>query len=192
MDSDKTKKRQNCSQDDMDEARRLLALGKSKRSVAKTLGMNESTLRKRLAKKVVATSLGRSPTFTPERETDLVKYLTVMELTYNGLTLKELMMLVFNFAETNEIEHKFNTKKKMAGSSWVKAFLQRHPEFLLRKPTIATNDSRVLDINIPQVLEKIFTFRVAFSKNKCGLKRKIAHSHFLLFGPILNETKCIA
>lgn len=51
----------------MEEARKKVENGESKRSVAKSLGMGENTIRKRLKRTTVAIKLARYDTiFTPE------------------------------------------------------------------------------------------------------------------------------
>lgn len=69
----RTTQRRNPSQELMDEARRRIESGESKRSVASSFGMAESTLRKNLKRLNVSSKLGRfDTTFTPEIEDDEV------------------------------------------------------------------------------------------------------------------------
>lgn len=111
----------------MTEIRRRLEDGESKRSIAESLGINEATLRKRLKIGTVPTSLGRfKPIFSPEMELQLSEYCKVLDNTFYGLTIKALRELVFQFAEKNSINHRFNKETKMAGKDWVRSFCKRH------------------------------------------------------------------
>lgn len=66
------------------------------------------------------------------------------------MTPFELRRLVYDFAETNQICHRFNRNKKVAGKDWLESFLKRHPEISLRKPE-GTNQNRIAAFNKPEV-----------------------------------------
>ncbi|XP_014677801.1 PREDICTED: tigger transposable element-derived protein 6-like isoform X2 [Priapulus caudatus] len=77
--------------------------------------------------------LGRYETvLTPEMESDLVRYVVLMEERMFGIGTKELRSLAYQIAERNEINHCF--KNEIAGKDWMTNFLQRHQELSLRKP----------------------------------------------------------
>lgn len=58
-----------CTQEQINTAKKLIEEGKSKRKAAEIVGIDESTLRKRLKLNSTATSMGRyQPTFTREQE----------------------------------------------------------------------------------------------------------------------------
>ena len=44
------------------------------------------------------------------------------------------MKLVYDVAEKNDIPHGFNRVSKMAGKTWYRKFMLRHPEISLRQP----------------------------------------------------------
>lgn len=105
-----------CPQSILDEARRRIESGESKRSVALSYGMKESTLRYRLKRTEAATKLGRyDVTFSPETEEEFCKYLENLDNMFQGMTAKDLRTLAYEFAVRNNITHRFNTELKMAG-----------------------------------------------------------------------------
>ncbi|XP_014469451.1 PREDICTED: uncharacterized protein LOC106741702 [Dinoponera quadriceps] len=99
---------------------------------SKTFQVPQKTLR-RLADEKYGTpeeaatcKLGRPPVFSPELEKELLRYCLTMETTFHGLTRKNLRRLALQLAIKNNIKHPFNDI--MAGKSWLRSFLKRHPE----------------------------------------------------------------
>lgn len=134
----------------LDEIKEKLQQGMSKRSIADSIGVHEATLRKRLKAGTVPTSLGRfKSVFTPEMEAELASYCRDLDKTFYGLTLKALGKLVFEYAERNKLEHRFNKEKKTAGKDWVYSFCKRHT-LSLRCPE-KTSLARAAGFNRPQV-----------------------------------------
>ncbi|KAK9709877.1 hypothetical protein QE152_g26374 [Popillia japonica] len=73
------------------------------------------------------TSLGRfMPVFTTEMEQQLVYYCKQLDKLFHGLTIKSLREIVFEFAERNGIEHRFNKISKLAGNDSAYALCRRH------------------------------------------------------------------
>lgn len=68
---------------------------------------------------------GARVTFSPEQEKLLAEYVRMMDAMFYGLTRKQLMELAFQFAEKNEIPHRFNSQKKLAGKHWLSDFCKR-------------------------------------------------------------------
>jgi hypothetical protein len=94
--------------------------GESKRSIAEYLKVPESTLRKRLRMGTVPTSLGRfKATFSQEEEKELAEYCKDLDAKFYGLTIIMLKEVVSEYAERNEIAHRFNRVKKTAGKNLV-------------------------------------------------------------------------
>lgn len=160
----RTSQRTLCSMVVMEAARQRVEGGESKRSVAKSLGMAESTLRKRLKRTTVATKLGRYDiTLTPEMEEELSNYIKTIDNMFYGLTSRALRSLAFEFAEKNKLEHRFDKTSKMAGKGWLRGFLKRHKDVTLRQPT-ATSLARAVGFNEPQCKR--------FYDNLCQLIKK--------------------
>jgi len=90
----RTTKRSLCTPEQWLDAKRRVEEGESKRQVAKSLGMNEATLRKRLKRTSPAKSLGRySQTFTSEMEAELCDYIKKIDNMLYGLTTKKFEKL---------------------------------------------------------------------------------------------------
>lgn len=53
---------------------------------------------------------------------------------FYGLTPTELRKIAFDFAEKNQIKHRFNHIKEMAGKDWLQCFLKWKPQLSIRKP----------------------------------------------------------
>lgn len=135
----------------IDEARKLINEGKSKRHVADQLGIAESTLRSRLKREGVPVSLGRFKcTFTPEMENNFLEYVVKLDALFFGITPKNLRRLAFDFAEKNNVQNQFNKQFQIAGKDWLRGFFKRHPSLALRQPT-STSIARAMGFNKPQV-----------------------------------------
>lgn len=151
----RTSQRTTCSESTINEARERIAKGESKRQVAESLGMPESTLRLRLQRGYTSNSLGRfKPTFSLQMETEFSSYIKTVDNMFYGITVRELRCLAFQFAEKNKINHRFDKNKQMAGKDWVYEFLKRNKDLSLRQPT-ATGIGRAMGFNKVQV-EKYF------------------------------------
>lgn len=134
----------------LEQVKEKLLQGMSKRSIADSIGVHEATLRKRLKAGTVPTSLGRFKlVFTPEMEEELAIYCRDLDKTFYGLTLKALGNLVFEYAERNNLNHRFNKEKRSAGKDWVYSFCKRH-KLSLRVPE-KTSLARAAGFNRPQV-----------------------------------------
>lgn len=111
---------------DIEKARELVSQGESKRKVARYLGIPESTLRKRLKRISKTPSSGVQITFTPQQETELIKYCVAFHDMSGGLTFTALRKITFNFVEEHHIENNFNKDTRMADVEFINEFLTRH------------------------------------------------------------------
>ena len=68
-----------------------------------------------------------------EQEETLVARIKALDSKFFGISRKQLMIVVFQYASQNKIPHPFNENKKMAGDKWVKDFCKRH-SLTLRQP----------------------------------------------------------
>ena len=123
-----------------------LTIGKA----AMTYDIPKSTLLRHLHKTMpipenYAKSLGGAQAvFTHEQEQNLVKYCLDMVSRLFGLTGKQLRQLAYDYAEANNIKHKFSNK--IAGKKWLRGFMARNPDLTLRTPE-KTSYSRALGFN---------------------------------------------
>lgn len=124
-------------------------LHNSVKSTAKKYGIPRSTLQRHLQSGSAKKKLGRYTTvFTPEEEKELIEYVFHMDALFYGLSKKEFLELVYQYADMNGIPHQF--KNGTAGSDWYKGFVVRHPDLTLRKPE-PTSIARARGFNRPQV-----------------------------------------
>ncbi|CAK1578118.1 unnamed protein product [Parnassius mnemosyne] len=118
-------------------------------------GVPKATLKRRLdgsnqtAKEEKQTP-GSAGDLTPELEEKLYQHILEMEACLYGLTPKDVRSLAFKIAEKNNIKHRFNKTKKMAGKKWYYAFLKRHRSLSLRQPR-ATSINRATAFNKPTI-----------------------------------------
>ena len=126
----------------------------SVRKASKENNVPRETLKRHLKKANdeygVEKVLGRKPTLTSEQEDQLQDVALDMEAKLFGLTQEDLRRHVYVFCEVNGITHRFNKEEQLAGKSWLKGFLKRHPMMKLRIPE-ATSFQRAIGFNIPKV-----------------------------------------
>jgi hypothetical protein len=120
------------------DARERIERGQSQRSVAHSLNVPESTLRKRLKSGTIPRSLGRfSNIFTPELDNSLAEYCRHLDRCFYGLTKKEIGRIAYELANKSGLDHRFNKNKKEASKKWVENFAKRH-NLNLRQPEKTT------------------------------------------------------
>jgi hypothetical protein len=147
----------------LQESKGRIQRGESKRQVAESLGMPESTLRLRLQRGYQAISLGHfKVTFSADMEQELVEHVKTTDNMFYGLTIKGLRALAFHcfffrvskysfqFAQKSNTSHRFDAAKQMAGKDWVYGFLKRHQGLSRRQPT-ATGTCRAIGFNKVQM-----------------------------------------
>lgn len=127
-----------------------IANGESKRHIAETFEIPESTLRKRLKCGTVPQSLGRfAPVFSPEQEKELANHIKKLDSMFYGISQKQLQIAAYEYAERKQLHHRFNKSKMMAGKDWIIAFKKRHG-LTLRQPE-KTSLARAAGFNKVQV-----------------------------------------
>lgn len=108
---------------------------------SKTFGVPKTTLIRLYQQKnkpldeVTNLKLGRKAIFNERFETDLVDFILAMEASGFGLTRRDVMKIAYQLAEKNKLQHNFSHEKHSAGKTWLRLFLQRHPEVSFRRPT---------------------------------------------------------
>lgn len=99
--------------------------------------------------------LGRKPIFTTELGKEIADHVLELARLYYGLTPIKLRKLIFEFAEAKNVNHTFNTDKKLAGKDWLRLFLKRNPQITLRQPE-GTSLNRIAAFNKKE-LTRFFT-----------------------------------
>ncbi|KAF0312836.1 hypothetical protein FJT64_016506 [Amphibalanus amphitrite] len=109
--------------------------GTSARATAKRFGIPRQTLQDRCkSENDEKPCLGPRPFFSEDFEEELAQRVIMVADMFYGVTTEKLASLAFEFAERQNIPHRFNREKKQAGPDWVAGFLKRHPEVSVRKP----------------------------------------------------------
>lgn len=147
--------RSECSADSMEQAIEAVITGEMGYfKASKQFNVPQSTLERHVKKKradenYTVNQKGGSKfqcVFSIEQEEELVDYLLKMESRLFGLTINELRVIAFQLATRNNLSHKFNEDKGMAGRDWVDSFLKRHPTLTIRTPE-ATSGARAMGFN---------------------------------------------
>lgn len=141
---------------DLENARQRVDDSESIRSVARSLEVNEATLRKRLKRVTPATSLGRyNTTFSPEMEQELCEYIKKVDGMFYGLTSKRLRELAFQFAEQNKIPHRFNAEEKNCWQSGYEVFVKDIQIYLYGNPhqLVLLEPSALTSLNVTDSLK---------------------------------------
>lgn len=127
--------------------------GVSKKQAAKRHGIPRQTLQDYLRRMALAEDSGvsklkngRPTTLTHEQELELVELIQMMADRLYGLSPRVVREVVYNFCETNKIEHRFNPQEKMAGTDWLQGFLSRHRQLSVRVAE-ATSMQRAIGFN---------------------------------------------
>jgi len=105
---------------------------------AKAFSVPRTTIQ-RLAKTSVSGGVkkqlsSRAPVFSVTMEAELVNHIKNMDSRFFGFTTTELRKVVYQYATLNGLKHPFNTANCKAGKDWLRSFLMRHPEIVLRTP----------------------------------------------------------
>ena len=119
--------------DKLNEALHKVRTGElSKRKAEYIYGVPRKTISRHLAGKVAKVgNLGRYECmFAKEVEQALVDHALKLQLMFFGLSTTELRQLAYDLAVKLKVQHRF--KNQCAGKSWLRGFLARHPELVVR------------------------------------------------------------
>ncbi len=72
--------------------------------------------------------------FSTAEENELAEHIRKLASRGFGLTQLEIRGLAYQYAEKNEIKHKFNNILKLAGYDWFQGFYKRNLELSVRHP----------------------------------------------------------
>lgn len=92
---------------------------------------------------------GFKRTFSEENEEEIARHITDLSNRCMPLTKKEFLKLAYDFAEDQNITHRFNKEKGEAGRKFYEHFTKKHG-FSLRTPE-STSLMRAVGFNRPQV-----------------------------------------
>lgn len=112
-------------------------------------GIPYSTLQRRVKTGSSTKKLGRfTPIFTDTDELELVDHVKELDAVFYGLTKREFLKVVGDFAKRKNKQTTFKNGK--AGKQWFRNFKKRHPEIVLRTPE-STSIARLQAFNKPAV-----------------------------------------
>ncbi|XP_035432885.2 uncharacterized protein LOC118264478 [Spodoptera frugiperda] len=77
--------------------------------------------------------MGPTSMLGEQNEKKLADHIKTMQGTGFPLTISDVRVIAFQFAEQLNIKHKFNKSEEKAGYDWLQMFLRRHPDIVLRK-----------------------------------------------------------
>lgn len=73
--------------------------------------------------------------FSKEQELDLCRYIRTMQTQSNDYSGIDIRALAYLFAEKWKLAHRFNKENELAGEDWLRGFLKRHPDVIVKKRT---------------------------------------------------------
>ena len=90
--------------------------------------------RQKSSSETVKTKLGRKQVLPCEAENDLAEHCRLMDRTFFGLTMADVVSLANQFVVRNGIKNQFCKRNEKAGRKWLKNFLRHHPQISVRNP----------------------------------------------------------
>lgn len=106
----------------------------------------------------------------PAVEEEICQHVLRLEECMFGMTPTDLRKLAFSVAEKNNIPHRFNREKKIAGKKWYYNFMRRHKDLSLRQPE-ATSIARATGFNRERVGEFFDILTKIVDDNKLNATR---------------------
>jgi hypothetical protein len=104
------------------------------------------------------------PVFTAEQEQELADHVRDPDSRFYGIGRKQLLHLTFEYAEKNNIPHRFNKVTKAAGRHWVQDFCKRNV-LTLRAPE-KYSLGRIIGFNTPQCQRFFDHFKMVSEEKK--------------------------
>ncbi|KAI4463334.1 hypothetical protein MML48_4g00018576 [Holotrichia oblita] len=151
------------TEQNMKDALKFIDDGNSVSAASRTFKIPFSTLQeRRKLNKDTKPLLGCKATFTSDQEEALSSRIKFLSDVFYGLSANEVRRAAFEFAQKNNIPHRFSVHERMAGKDWLNGFLARNKTISSRKPE-ATSINRITGFNREEVrkfydnLEKVFS-----------------------------------
>lgn len=118
----------------------------SQREAAQSYNIPRRTIRNHLKSGVLNKKIGRSSIFTPNQEKQFSE--RIIRLCEIGMPLTPLLVRrsAYKFCVENNIPHRFNAAKGVAGKDWLYSFLKRNPNLSRRKAQLM-NPARAQKLN---------------------------------------------
>lgn len=134
-------------QDLLDAIRAVKNEGISMRAASKKFQVPARTLRRRIElADYSCKTLGHPASLGPDNERKIVGIIRELEKNGFSMSKNDLRKLVFKFAESQNIKHKFNRETKMAGYAWLHSFLRRNKDVVLASPKDALPETKSLEV----------------------------------------------
>ncbi|CAG4929841.1 unnamed protein product [Parnassius apollo] len=118
----------------------------SQRKAAATFNIPRRTLRNHIKSGSTKKIIGRTPVLNKTQEKDLCKRVIRLAQVGLPLTSKIVRKQAYEFCKANSIPNSFNDNKNIAGKKWLKIFVKRNPEILLRRAQLM-NPARAQKLN---------------------------------------------
>ncbi|KAI4463333.1 hypothetical protein MML48_4g00005449 [Holotrichia oblita] len=151
------------TEQNMKDALKFIDDGNSVSAASRTFKIPFSTLQeRRKLNKDTKPLLGCKATFTSDQEEALSSRIKFLSDVVYGLSANEVRRAAFEFAQKNNIPHRFSVHERMSGKDWLNGFLARNKTISSRKPE-ATSINRITGFNREEVrkfydnLEKVFS-----------------------------------
>lgn len=130
----KNSNRGNCTQEDLRLAIEAVRNGSSVNGASKTYRIPRKTLERKVKNNVSTTGkMGPDSMLGEANENKLVLHIKKAQKYGFPMTVPDVRKLAYNFAESLQLNHKFNKEKGTAGSDWFRSFFRRHPDLSVRK-----------------------------------------------------------
>ncbi|KAL1491909.1 hypothetical protein ABEB36_012430 [Hypothenemus hampei] len=155
---------QNWSKETMTAARKKMEIEASTNTTVKKYHLHDAILRryaKSYFKKNLPVNAGRFRcTFTDKQLENLKLYVEDLNGRAFGLTREQFSTLVYDYADTLKISHRFNSKTKKTGKDFIQNFMRRF-NHSLRKPEV-TSATRLVTFNrtINLIINLLIKFKV--------------------------------
>ena len=139
----------------------------SLREASRSFSIPRSTIQKRLKSRNPDGVKRLGPigrVFSDEMEIQLKSRVLEMESTFYGISMMDLRRAAYDFAEGNDINHRFNRHSRLAGKDWALDFNRRH-HISVRTPQ-SNSMNRVLAFDREKVSRFFELLKLVFDREK--------------------------
>lgn len=130
----KNSNRGNYTEENLRRAIEAVRNGSSVNGASKNYGIPRKTLERKIKNNLSTTGkMGPDSMLGEANENKLVQHIKKAQKYGFPMTVPDVRKLAYNYAESLQINHKFNKEKGCAGSDWFRSFFRRHPDLSIRK-----------------------------------------------------------